>query len=111
MPWNRTTRKDYRRDGGSYESNVTDKEWAIVEPMIPKQGCLGQEAALKDKFPTIQGPLNQRINEAAKQQKLTPELAEWAHQIRLDGNDAAHGDKPLSQKDVAEKDDAKGNTK
>ena len=37
MPWNRTTRKDYKRDGRRYESDVTDKEWAIVESMLPKQ--------------------------------------------------------------------------
>ena len=37
MPWNRTTRKDYKRDGRRYESDVTDKEWATIEP-IPKQG-------------------------------------------------------------------------
>ena len=41
MPWNRTTRKDYKRDGRRYESDVTDKEWATLEPMIPKQGRLG----------------------------------------------------------------------
>jgi hypothetical protein len=38
MPWNRTTRKDYKRDGRRYESDVTDQEWATLEPMIPKQG-------------------------------------------------------------------------
>ena len=56
MPWNRTTRKDYRRDGGSYESNVTDKEWAIVEPMIPKQGRLGRprKTDLREVFHAIQ---------------------------------------------------------
>ena len=58
------------------------------------------EAALKDKFTSITGTLSQRINEAAKQQKLTPELAQWAHQIRLDGNDAVHGDTPLSKEDA-----------
>ena len=42
MPWNRTTRKDYKRDGRRYESDVTDKEWATIEPMIPKQGRLGR---------------------------------------------------------------------
>ena len=30
MPWNRTTRKDYKRDGRRYESDVTDEAWAIV---------------------------------------------------------------------------------
>ena len=42
MAWSRTTRKDYRRDGARYESDVTGKEWVIVEPMIPKQGRLGR---------------------------------------------------------------------
>ena len=42
MPWNRTTRKDYKRDGRRYESDVTDKEWEIVESMLPKQGPLGR---------------------------------------------------------------------
>ena len=42
MPWDRTTRKDYRRDARRYESDVTDKEWAIIEPIIPKQGHLGR---------------------------------------------------------------------
>ena len=50
MPWDRacprpdrgTTRKDYRRDARRYESDVTDKEWAIIKPIIPKQGHLGR---------------------------------------------------------------------
>ncbi len=33
---------NYRRDGVRSESDVTDKEWVIVEPMIPKQGRLGR---------------------------------------------------------------------
>ena len=41
MPWNRTTRKDYKRDGRRYESEVTDQKWAIIEAMLPKQGRLG----------------------------------------------------------------------
>lgn len=44
MPWNRTTRKDYNRDRRRYESDVTDEEWAIVEPMLPKQGPPGAPA-------------------------------------------------------------------
>ena len=50
MPWNRacprpdrgTTRKDYKRNDKRYESNVTDKEWAIIEPMLPEQGPMGR---------------------------------------------------------------------
>ena len=56
MPWNRTTRKDYKRDGRSYESDVTDKERAIVEAMLPKQGPLGRprETDLREVFNAIQ---------------------------------------------------------
>ena len=48
MPWNRTTWKDYKRDGRRYESGVTDQEWANV-----KRGCgdavrdIGQPAGFR----------------------------------------------------------------
>jgi len=56
MPWNRTTRKDYKRDGRRYESDVTDQEWAIIEAMLPKQGRLGRprETDLREVFNAIQ---------------------------------------------------------
>ena len=56
MPWNRTTRKDCKRDGRRYESDVTDKEWEIVESMLPKQGPLGRprETDLREVFNAIQ---------------------------------------------------------
>ena len=56
MAWNRTTRKDYKHDDARYESDVTDKEWAIVEPMIPKQGHLGRprQTDLREVFNAIQ---------------------------------------------------------
>ena len=41
MPWNGTTCEDYRRDGGRYESDVTDPEWATIVPLILQQGRLG----------------------------------------------------------------------
>ena len=56
MPWNRTTRKDYKRDGRRYESDVTDKEWATLEPMIPKQGRLGRprQTDLREVFNAVE---------------------------------------------------------
>ena len=38
--------------------------------------------------------------EAAKKQDLTPELAKWAHEIRLGGNDAAHEEELFSEKEA-----------
>ena len=56
MPWNRTTRKDYRRNARRYESDVTDQEWAIIEPMLPKQGPTGRprKTDLREVFNAIQ---------------------------------------------------------
>ena len=47
---------NYRRDGVRSESDVTDKEWVIVEPMIPKQGRLGRprQTDPRDVFNAIQ---------------------------------------------------------
>ncbi len=35
-------------------------------------------------------PLKARINRAARDGDITPELGKWAERIQLDGNDAAH---------------------
>ena len=58
------------------------------------------DTGLKAKFPEIKGNLQHRIQKAAEQHQLTPELAEWAHKIRLDGNDAAHEEEPFSEEDA-----------
>ncbi len=58
------------------------------------------EAGLKEKFPDIDGSLYERIEKAANQQGLTPDLADWAHRIRLDGNDAVHGDEEFLKEDA-----------
>ena len=56
MPWNRTTRRDYKRNAKRYESDVTDQEWALIEAMLPKQGRLGRprETDLREVFNAIQ---------------------------------------------------------
>jgi len=56
MPWNGTTRKDYSRNARRYESDVTDKEWAIIEPMLPEQGPMGRprKTDLREVFNAIQ---------------------------------------------------------
>ena len=58
------------------------------------------DSALKRKFPRITGTLKRRIDKAAEAHEFTPALAEWAHQIRLDGNDAAHEEKPFSKEEA-----------
>ena len=58
------------------------------------------ETALKAKFPDITGKLVVRIDTAAKAGDLTQDMAEWAHQIRLLGNDATHEEEPFSEEDA-----------
>ena len=48
------------------------------------------EAGLKEKFPEVEGILYERIQQAANQHGLAPDLVNWAHRIRLDGNVAVH---------------------
>ncbi len=45
-------------------------------------------------------PLVARIDDLAKKGKLTPDLAQWAHEVRLGGNDAAHEEEPFSSEDA-----------
>ena len=66
--------------------NNLPKNWDAAGSMFRK----ALEAGLKSKFPDMKGSLYDRIKKAKKEQALTPELAEWSHRIRLDGNDAAH---------------------
>lgn len=35
MPWNDTARKQYSREFGDYPSDLTDREWALIEPLLP----------------------------------------------------------------------------
>ena len=55
------------------------KNWDPAGGMFRK----ALDTGLKSKFPKINGRLIDRIDKAAEQQKLTPESAKWAHQIRL----------------------------
>jgi hypothetical protein len=46
--------------------------------------------------------LVRRIDLLAEAQKITPDLAQWAHEIRLGGNDAAHEEEPFTQEEAEE---------
>lgn len=51
------------------------------------------------------GSLYSRIDEAVKANLITPEMAEWAHDVRLDANDQRHSDEatPLPDEEQAKK--------
>lgn len=60
------------------------------------------DVGLKTKFPDMKGTLYVRIKKAAKEHKLTPDMAKWAHQVRLGGNDATHEEEPFSEEAAKE---------
>lgn len=58
------------------------------------------ERALADKYPTVQGKLAHRIDKLVKDHVLTGELGDWAHQIRLIGNEAVHDEGDVDPADL-----------
>ena len=55
------------------------------------------DTALKHKFSDLSGTLQERIQKAADNHQLTPDMAAWAHHVRLGGNEAVHDDEPFSE--------------
>ena len=41
MAWKAATRGDYVRPSWSYASDVTDREWALIAPLLPRRGPAG----------------------------------------------------------------------
>ena len=60
------------------------------------------ELGLKTIRPDDDGNLYVRIEKAANAGAITRDLAEWAHRVRLDGNDAAHEDAVPTAKETRE---------
>jgi putative transposase len=42
MPWTKTTRKQYRRNGLRYASDMTDREWQLIARLLPKPRRVGR---------------------------------------------------------------------
>ncbi|NGO55964.1 transposase, partial [Allomesorhizobium camelthorni] len=42
MPWTETTRRQYERRCPRYASDLTDEEWALIEPMMPAPNRIGR---------------------------------------------------------------------
>jgi len=40
--WTEITRRDYERRGGRYASDLTDREWALIEPFMPPRKKIGR---------------------------------------------------------------------
>ncbi|WP_249333895.1 DUF4145 domain-containing protein [Comamonas sp. PE63] len=60
------------------------------------------ELALKEFAPDVEAwKLEKRIDKLAAEHRITPALQTWAHELRLDGNEALHGDDDATE-DMAE---------
>ena len=42
MPWDDTARRDYARRGARYASDLTDREWAQIAPLLPSPRAIGR---------------------------------------------------------------------
>ena len=56
MPWTETTHRRYKRSDDHRQNNLTDAEWAIIAPQLPKQGKMGRprKTDLRSVFDAIQ---------------------------------------------------------
>ena len=45
MAWTEITRRYYRREGLRYESDTTDAEWLVMQPLLPPASALGRPRA------------------------------------------------------------------
>ncbi|MGG4659362.1 DUF4145 domain-containing protein [Pseudomonas vlassakiae] len=59
------------------------------------------DAMLKEKG-LVEGTLYKRIEEAQNQHLITPEMAAWAHEVRLDANDQRHADEEAEMPNEAD---------
>src|SRR5580704_5084964 len=42
MAWSEITRRQYRREGLRYASDMTDAEWALIAPLMPVRCVIGR---------------------------------------------------------------------
>ena len=56
MPWDRITQEKYKRPSTRYESDLTDGEWSLIEPLVPPPSRLGhpRKTDMREVFNAIQ---------------------------------------------------------
>lgn len=77
------------------------KEGCEVLALSPSSACAqfrkALEWGLKDLAPEVEAwKLEKRIDKLAAEGKLTQSLKDWAHQLRIDGNESVHGEEDPS---------------
>lgn len=78
--------------------NLSAGRWDAAGAMFRKSLDVATKIIAPDKRSKT---LFARINELVTEGRLTEAIGEWAHEIRLDGNDAVHDDEPESDDDAA----------
>lgn len=77
--------KAYVQAAGSRRAGHLDAACAMYRKAM--------ELSLKAFSPDIDlWKIEKRIDRMAAENRITPELQAWAHELRLDGNEAVHGD-------------------
>lgn len=89
--------KFFKRAVDALQGGSPDASGAMSRKVVDvsTQKLLGEDAK---KFGTIQ----KRIDELASRNLLTPDLKEWAHVVRLEGNDASHDEDPYTPEEADE---------
>ena len=74
-------------------------------PTASVMACASSVDAMLKAKEYREGTLYTRIGKAADDRVITPEMAKWAHQVRLEANDQRHADEnaPLPTKEDAER--------
>jgi hypothetical protein len=70
-------------------------EEAINTKNSPSASCISSASSVDAMLKSIgytEGKLFPRIEKAAKDHKITAEMAVWAHEVRMDANDERHAD-------------------
>lgn len=58
------------------------------------------DIALKDKYPEHSGMLDKKLKALVVDKSLPPQIGEWAHEVRIIGNDGAHDIEGVSRADL-----------
>ena len=56
MAWNETTQEQYKRPSGRFETDLTDEEWELIEPLLPSPSKTGRPRStdLREVFNAVQ---------------------------------------------------------
>jgi hypothetical protein len=87
----------YLQAADALQSGHSDASGAMSRKVVDvsTQQLLGEDSK---NYSTIQ----KRIDALAAKNLLTPDLKDWAHQVRLGGNDAAHDEDPYTNEEASE---------